>query len=107
MTSPIPVVEPVTSPIPVIGDRPGADPRPDAGRARQAFVLTALVALVLLSGLLLATGRHLSGSSTPASAGRPVRTARPSQRHARRASSTSNRSSRIGRPRTCSARATR
>ena len=60
VTSPIPVVEPVTSPIPVIGDRPGADPRPeagpDAGRARQAFVLTALVALVLLSGLLLATG---------------------------------------------------
>jgi hypothetical protein len=56
VTSPIPVVEPVTSPIPVIGDRPGADPRPDAGRARQAFVLTALVALVLLAGLLLALG---------------------------------------------------
>ena len=56
VTSPIPVVEPTTSPIPVIGDRPGADPRPDAGRARQAFVLSALVALVLLSGLLLATG---------------------------------------------------
>jgi hypothetical protein len=56
VTSPIPVVEPITSPIPVIGDRPGAEPRPDAGGARQAFVLTALVALVLLSGLLLATG---------------------------------------------------
>ena len=55
VTSPIPVVEPVTSPI-LIGDRPGTDPRPDAGRARQAFMLTALVALVLLSGLLLALG---------------------------------------------------
>ncbi len=56
VTSPIPVVEPVTSPIPVIGDRPGPDPRPDPGRSRQAFALTALVALVLLAGLLLATG---------------------------------------------------
>jgi hypothetical protein len=56
VTSPIPVVEPATNPIPVIGDLPGTDPVPDAGRARQAFVLTALVALVLLSGLLLALG---------------------------------------------------
>ena len=40
----------------MIGDRPGTDPRPDAGRARQALVLTGLVLLVLLSGLLLATG---------------------------------------------------
>jgi hypothetical protein len=55
-TSPIPVVEPATNPIPVIGDRPGTDPLPDAGRARQAFVLTGLVALILLSGLLLALG---------------------------------------------------
>jgi hypothetical protein len=56
VTSPIPVLEPATNPIPVIGDRPGTDPRPDAGRARQALVLTGLVLLVLLSGLLLATG---------------------------------------------------
>ena len=56
VTSPIPVVEPVTNPIPVIGDRPGTDQRPDPGRARQASVLAALVLLVLLSGLLLATG---------------------------------------------------
>ena len=56
VTSPIPVVEPATNPIPVIGDRPGTDPRPDAGRARQALVLTGLVLLVLVSGLLLAMG---------------------------------------------------
>ena len=56
VTSPIPIVEPDTNPIPVIGDRPRTDPRPDAGRARQALVLTGLVLLVLLSGLLLATG---------------------------------------------------
>jgi hypothetical protein len=55
-TNPIPVVEPATNPIPVIGDRPRTDALPDAGRARQAFVLTGLVALVLLSGLLLALG---------------------------------------------------
>jgi hypothetical protein len=56
VTSPIPIVEPDTNPIPVIGDRPRTDPRPDAGRARQALVLTGLVLLVLLSGLLLALG---------------------------------------------------
>ena len=55
VTSPIPIVEPDTNPIPVIGDRPRTDPR-DAGRARQALVLTGLVLLVLLSGLLLALG---------------------------------------------------
>ena len=56
MTSPIPVVEPATSPIPVIGDRPGAEPLPDPQHARQAAVLSGLVALVLLAGLLLALG---------------------------------------------------
>lgn len=56
VTSPIPVVEPVTHPIPVIDDRPGTDPGSDPGRARQAMLLTVLVAVVLIFGLLLALG---------------------------------------------------
>lgn len=54
VTSPLPVVDPTTSPIRVVTAISDGPSTPDTQHTRQAAVLSSLVALVLLAALLIA-----------------------------------------------------